>query len=62
MGIFGKSRDASDGEKRQLANEWRGAAVETEVNAVGKSEREAQEAKSRAEAMRKNANNIHPGE
>jgi hypothetical protein len=60
MPIFGKSRDASEHERRNLANEWRHVAVETEVNAIGKSEKEITEAASRAEGQRKVADQIDP--
>jgi hypothetical protein len=58
--VFGKSRDATPSEKKNLANEYRHQAVEAEVNATGKSAREVAEAKSRADSMRDNANKLDP--
>jgi hypothetical protein len=60
MAIFGKSPDASEHDRRRLSNEWRTTAVETEVNAIGKSEKEIAEAASRAEGQRKVADQIDP--
>jgi hypothetical protein len=60
MGIFGKSRDASDPEKQLLANEWKNQAAEAEIEAIGKSKAEQEEAANRAAAMRREANRLNP--
>lgn len=57
---LGKTPDASKADRKKLANEWRTVAVETEVNAIGKSEKEIKEAAARAEGQRKVADEIDP--
>ena len=60
MAWLGKTPDASEHDRRRLANEWRSTAVDTEVNAIGKTEKEQREAAERAEGQRKVANQIDP--
>jgi len=57
---LGKSPDASDADKRRLASAYRDEAGNAEINAIGKTSREQEDAAARAEALRKIADDVDP--
>jgi hypothetical protein len=60
MAFLGKTPDASDADRRRLASEWRDTAAETELHAIGKSEKEVADAADRAAGQRNVADQIDP--